>query len=207
MENAVPDEVAARIAAQTLAKRGTDYAAEVRRLLDAALGIIAEQGTTAKARVADIVAAAGLSNDAFYRHFPSKSALVDALIEDGAHRLAGYLGHQMAKETSPDGQVRRWVEGVLSQTDGTTGATTLAVLMNGTTERDVEGGPDATAQLGQLLVGPFDGLGSADPQLDATLVAHAVVGRLADHLRARTKPSRAERERLIRFAVESAQLR
>jgi AcrR family transcriptional regulator len=207
LENAVPDEVAARIAAQTLAKRGTDYAAEVRRLLDAALGIIAEQGTTAKARVADIVAAAGLSNDAFYRHFPSKSALVDALIEDGAHRLAGYLDHQMAKEATPDGKVRRWVEGVLSQTDGTTGATTLAVLMNGTTERDVEGGPDATARLGQLLVEPLDALGSDTPQLDATLVAHAVVGRLADHLRARTKPSRTEREHLVRFAVRSAELR
>jgi AcrR family transcriptional regulator len=207
LENAVPDEVAARIAAQTLAKRGTDYAAEVRRLLDAALGIIAEQGTTAKARVADIVAAAGLSNDAFYRHFPSKSALVDALIEDGAHRLAGYLDHQMAKETTPEGKVRRWVEGVLSQADGATGATTLAVLMNGTTERDVEGGPDATARLGQLLVEPLASLGSDTPELDATLTAHAVVGRLADHLRARTKPSRTEREHLVRFAIRSAELR
>src|SRR3954453_18653602 len=103
LENAVRDEVAARIAAQTLAKRGTDYTAEVRRLLDAALAIISEQGTTARARVAAIVAAAGLSNDAFYRHFPSKAALVDALIEDGSHRLAGYLSHQMDKESTPDG--------------------------------------------------------------------------------------------------------
>jgi AcrR family transcriptional regulator len=204
LENTVPDTVAARIAAQTLAKRGTDYTAEVRRLLDAALAIIAEQGTTARARVADIVAAAELSNDAFYRHFPSKQALVDALIEDGTHRLAGYLSHQMAKESTAEGQVRRWVEGVLSQADGQTGATTLAVLMNGSTERDVEGGPDATAPLGELLVEPFTSLGSDDPRLDTTLVAHAVVGRLADHLRARTKPSRSERDHLVRFAVAAA---
>jgi hypothetical protein len=113
----------------------------------------------------------------------------------------------MAKETTPDGKVRRWVEGVLSQADGTTGATTLAVLMNGSTERDVEGAPDATARLGQLLVEPLDALGSDTSQLDATLVAHAVVGRLADHLRARTKPPRTEREHLVRFAIQSAELR
>jgi AcrR family transcriptional regulator len=65
-------------------------------------------------RVADIVAAAGLSNDAFYRHFPSKDALVAALLEDGAERLAQYTAHQMSKETSPEDQVRRWVEAVLS---------------------------------------------------------------------------------------------
>src|SRR5439155_14935061 len=117
--------VAARIAAETLARRSPDYESEVRRLLDAALEIIAKHGTTARARVADIVAAAGLSNDAFYRHFPSKDALVGALIEDGTQRLASYVAHQMAKESTPEGQVRRWVEGVLSQTKDETAAITL----------------------------------------------------------------------------------
>ena len=42
------------------------------------------RGTTSRPRVADIVAEAGLSNDAFYRHFASKDALVAALVEDGA---------------------------------------------------------------------------------------------------------------------------
>lgn len=88
----------------------------------------------ARPRVADIVAAAGLSNDAFYRHFPSKDALVAALLEDGAQRLARYVARQMSKETdpkTPEGQVRRWVEGVLSQTREEIAATTLAVLWNG----------------------------------------------------------------------------
>ena len=83
-------------------------------------------------RVADIVAAAGLSNDAFYRHFPSKDALVAALLEDGTERLQSYLAHQMAKEATPEGKVRRWVEGVLAQAaDEDIAATTLAVLWNG----------------------------------------------------------------------------
>src|SRR5436190_7598744 len=107
-------DVAARVAARTLAARGEAYAGEVRRLLDAALDAMRRCGTTSRPRVADIVAAAGLSNEAFYRHFPSKDALVAALLEDGAGRLRSYLEHQMAKARGPEAQVRRWIEGVLS---------------------------------------------------------------------------------------------
>ena len=109
--------VAARIAGQTMARRGADYTEEVRRLLDAALTVMARNGTRARARVADIVTTAGLSNEAFYRHFKSKDALVGALLDDGAERLRGYLAHQMEKERTAAGQVRRWVHGVLSQAD------------------------------------------------------------------------------------------
>jgi AcrR family transcriptional regulator len=98
MSNAIlKNDVAARIARRALAKRGADYESEVRRLLDAALEVMRQGGTTSRARVADIVAAAGLSNDAFYRHFPSKDALVAALLEDGAERLASYVAHQMGQ--------------------------------------------------------------------------------------------------------------
>src|SRR6266704_2895492 len=100
MANTIPsatDDIVERIAQETLARRGADYVGEVRRLLDAALDVMRERGTVSRARVADIVAAAGLSNDAFYRHFPSKDALVAALLEDGAERLASYVAHQMDK--------------------------------------------------------------------------------------------------------------
>jgi AcrR family transcriptional regulator len=123
--------------------------------------------------VADIVAAAGLSNDAFYRHFPSKDALVAALLEDGAQRLARYVAHQMSKEPSPEGQVRRWVEGVLSQTREEIAATTLAVLWNGGRigESVASGRHSAAAPLATLLREPFAQLGSASPALDASLAA------------------------------------
>lgn len=196
-ENAIPelgapDDVAARIARQTLTRRGADYAGEVRRLLDAALDVMRRCGTTSRPRVADIVAAAGLSNDAFYRHFPSKDALVAALLEDGTARLRSYLAHQMAKEATPDGQVRRWVEGVLDQAaDEDIAATTLAVLWNGGSvgERLPSERPTASRPLAELLHRPFAELGSPRPDLDAELAAHAVVGRLSDHLWERSRPS------------------
>jgi AcrR family transcriptional regulator len=200
MRNSIPkntppeNDVAARIAHRTLARRGTDYAGEVRRLLDAALDVMRACGTSSRPRVADIVAAAGLSNDAFYRHFPSKDALVAALLEDGTERLQSYLIHQMAKEATPDGKVRRWVEGVLAQAaDEDIAATTLAVLWNGGSvgESLPTGRPSASRPLAVLLREPFADLGCPDPDLDAGLAAHAVVGQLSEWLWERARPSRA----------------
>jgi AcrR family transcriptional regulator len=213
-KNAVPtgedaSGVAARIAAQTLAKRGSDYTTEVRRLLDAALTVIAEHGTTSRARVADIVAAAGLSNDAFYRHFPSKDALVAALIEDGTVRLASYVSHQMDKERTPEAKVRRWVEGVLSQTDEKVAATTLAVLWNGSSfDRGMApGSHNASVPLAALLREPLTALGSANPDLAASLVAHAALGKMSEYLWAGRRPTRNELEDIIRFCVDAARSR
>ena len=196
--------VAARIADRSLAKRGAAHASEVRRLLDAALEVMRRCGTTSRPRVADIVAAAGLSNDAFYRYFPSKDALVAALLEDGTERLQAYLAHQMAKASTPVARVRRWVEGVLGQAaDEDVAAATLAVLWNGGSlgEGLTPGRPSPSAALAILLVAPLAELGSAEPELDAALLAHAVVGRLSDHLWDRVGPTPAEVERVAAFCL------
>lgn len=194
--------VAGRIAAASLARRGIDYEAEVRRLLDAAFAVIGRNGTSARARVADIVAEAGLSNEAFYRHFPSKDALVTALVEDGALRLAGYVAHQMGKESTPQAKVRRWVVGVLSQTEGSTAETTVAVLWNGShLDAAAPGAQATTAPLAALLHEPLAELGSAAPELHASLVSHAVVGTVSRHLGARTRPSRRETDQIVDFCL------
>jgi AcrR family transcriptional regulator len=207
-ENAVPPakDVAARIAADTLAKRGPDYTNEVRRLLDAALVIMNKHGTTARARVADIVAEAGVSNDTFYRHFSSKDALVVALLEDGTERLASYISHQMNKEATPERKVRRWVEGVLSQTREEAASTTLAVLWNGSSVGTgvTAGRHNASVPLATLLYDPFAALGSAAPAMDASLVAHATLGKVADYLWARTRPVRDEIEHITQFCLKVA---
>jgi len=111
IESTIPDhanDVAARIARRSLAKQEADYASEVRRLLDAAYEVITRCGTDSRPRVADIVAAAGVSNETFYRHFASKDLLVAAILEDGAERLRGYLAHRMAKAPTPEGALREW---------------------------------------------------------------------------------------------------
>jgi len=197
-------DTAETIAQQTLAKRGAQYANEVRRLLDAGLDVMRRCGTRSSPRVSDIVAAAGLSNDAFYRHFASKDALVAAIIEHGAARLSGYLHHQMAKASTPEMSVRRWVEGVMSQAaDDDIAATTRAVLWNGGRISDRLGSsrPSHAASLAILLREPLAQLGSADPETAATLVAHAAVGVLSDFLWQGVQPTRAEIDHIVEFCL------
>ena len=164
--------------------------------------MMAQCGTTSRPRVADIVEAAGLSNDAFYRHFPSKDALVTAILEDGAERLHDYLAHQMAKATTPEDRVRRWVEGILSQADEEIAATTLAVLWNGgAVDGTGAGRHGASATLAPLLHGPFVELGSPDPELDASLAAHAAMGKLSDLLWQGRPPAKSDLEGMTRFCL------
>jgi hypothetical protein len=124
-------------------------------------------------------------------------------LEDGGERLQSYLGYQMAKEASPEGQVRRWVRGVLSQADKDIAATTLAVLWNASA---LGGGPAAgrhfaSAPVSSLLREPFTALGSATPELDAALAAHATLGLLSDCLWREAQPTRAEVERVTTFCL------
>jgi len=200
-QNSIP--VAERVAQRTLAGRESSYAEEVRRLLDAALAVMLRCGTTSSPRVADIVAEAGLSNEAFYRHFASKSDLVTALLEDGADRLRNYLAHQMDKERTPQAQVRRWVQGVLSQAEPGIAETTLAVLWNGGSVgiEQASGRHFASAPLAGLLHEPLAALGSSKVELHARLAAHATLGMLADHLWQRTQPSRREVDEIIAFCL------
>lgn len=192
-------DLAARIARRTLSPRSDSYTDEVRRLLDAALRLMRERGTSSRPRVSDIVAAAGVSNDVFYRHFPTKDALVAAILDDGTERLSGYLAHQMAKESEPQDAVRRFVEGVLSQADKEIATTTLAVLWNGSGLGDGTGAGRhfASTPVAALLVEPFTSLGSAAPELDASLAAHAVLGKLSDYLWQRKQPTAADRDRIV----------
>ncbi|MBD0322706.1 MAG: helix-turn-helix transcriptional regulator [Aldersonia sp.] len=202
---AAADDFASRIAARSLAKREANYASEVRRLLDAGREVMGRSGTGSRPRVADIVATAGLSNEAFYRHFPSKDALVAAILADGTERLHSYLEHQMSKESRAEGKIRRWVDGVLAQADDDSAETTRAVLWNagGLGEEIVSGPPSAASRLATLLHSPLAELGSAEPDFDATLVAHATVGKLSEFLARQVRPTQAHIDRITEFCLRA----
>ncbi|MGO9029358.1 MAG: TetR/AcrR family transcriptional regulator [Acidimicrobiales bacterium] len=204
------NDVARRIARQTLDRRSPDYTDEVRRLIDAGRTVMRRCGTDSRPRVADIVAEADLSNEGFYRYFASKDALVAAILDDGTERLLGYLAHQMAKESTAEGKVGRWVEGILSQAaDEESAATTLAVLWNAATlgQTMAVSHTSTSARLATLLHQPLLDLHGVDPELDAELVGHAVVGRLNDLLWGRRKPTRAETDRVVSFCLAACTTR
>ena len=194
--------VAERIAAQTAARR-TKYANEVRALLDAALTVMTENGAGTRVRVADIVATAGLSNDAFYRHFASKDALVAALVEYGAERVAAAVERRMAGEDSAEEKIRRWLDGMISQVTESHAAMTLAVLANSTNYNTAlpSGNHAAKRPLAELLEVPLAMLACQDPALRADLITHGVLGRVSGHLWAGTRPDKSEVEALFSFCM------
>jgi AcrR family transcriptional regulator len=202
------DAVVVRATQRALARRQAVYTDEVRRLLDAGLEVMRRCGTTQSPRVSDIVEMAGLSRDAFYRHFASKEDLVAAIVDAGAHRLVSYLRHQMSKDTDPRAQLRRWIEGIMSQADNPEVAhSTRAVLWNGGRVGD-EARPQALTShdtLAQLIVEPIAALGSADPRRDAAIVTHATMGLMRDFLWRCITPTNADVAHLVEFCTAALQ--
>ncbi|MEU4316871.1 TetR/AcrR family transcriptional regulator [Nocardia sp. NPDC024068] len=188
-----------RIARKAVAEREAEYAGEIRRLLDAALDQVRRCGPAGRPRVADIVAAAGLSNDAFYRHFRSKDALMAALLTDGTERLGDYVAHRMAKEPDPAGRIRCWVAAILAQADAAIAADTRAVLcQTGALGVDLVSGRAGSAprRLAELLYAPLVEFGVRDPEYTAGLLAYSVVGKLSEYLWSEVEPTAEEVTRL-----------
>ncbi|MFI9536568.1 TetR/AcrR family transcriptional regulator [Nocardia fusca] len=205
-KNAIlPDsDLVGRIARKAVAEREAEYAGEIRRLLDAALDQVRRCGAGSRPRVADIVAAAGLSNDAFYRHFPSKDALMAAVLADGTERLAEYVAHRMSKEEEPRSRVRCWVAAILAQAEPPLAADTRAVLCHtGALGADLVTGQAGSAprRLAVLLHAPFAELGVAEPEFVAGLVAYATIGKLSEYLWSDTEPTAVEVARLGDFCL------
>jgi len=87
---------------------------EIERLVSAALAVIRRTGRL-EPKVSDILAEAGLSNQAFYRHFRSKHELLVAVLDEGIRGLTGYLAGRMADAASPGEAVREWIRGMAAQ--------------------------------------------------------------------------------------------
>jgi AcrR family transcriptional regulator len=202
------DAIVARTTQRALARRQAAYTDEVRRLLDAGLAVMRQSGTTKSPRVSDIVEAAGLSRDAFYRHFASKEDLVAAIVEAGADRLVSYVRHQLVKEHDPAEQLRRWVEAIMSQaTNPEVAHSTRAVLWNGGRVSD-HSRPEAVtsnAALADLIVEPIAALGSPDPERDAIAAAHATMGVMEYFLWRVVTPTGADIANLVRFCTAAVQ--
>lgn len=202
-----PDDVVInRLVARALADRGASYQNEVRRLMDACLAVMLRGDASTAPRVADIVAEAKVSNETFYRYFPSKGALMAAVLEAGTARLRSYLEHQMAKERDPERKIRRWVDGLFSQTRQDHASVARAVTVNASMAGN--GTPawrhSAATTLATLLQEPFAELGNPDPELASLLAGHGAMGQLSDHIDAGTSPTDQQRERIALFCLAVA---
>jgi AcrR family transcriptional regulator len=208
MQNAVPapavsdPPVAERVASRTLADRSAAYADEVRRLIDAGYAVMRRSGSL-DPRVNDIVREAGLSNQAFYRHFRGKDELLVAILDDGQRQLVAYLDHRMTAADAGEARVRAWVDGVLEQARNPAAAdNTRPFAIN--SARLADRFPDEVARSRELLLRPLrDAVADAggDPQRDADAIYHLAIGCMNDALVARRRPTADDVEHLEQFVL------
>jgi AcrR family transcriptional regulator len=198
---AEPSPVVARTARRALAARESAYIDEVQRLLDAGLDLMVELGDERAPRVAEIVERAGLSNQAFYRHFASKDELIAAVVEAGAHRLESYLRHQLAKVDDPQLKVRAWIVGVASQGQRRAVARQTRAAMHNLVRLPVEVRQTVRVPAtDHVLVDVLRDAGSPDPERDAVAIALLAIGRLEQFLW-RSPPSDDDVEQLVEFCL------
>jgi len=190
-----------RLADETLAARRRQYAAEVRRLIDAAFAVMRTTGDI-DPQVRDIVKAAGLSNQTFYRHFASKDALLLAVLADGQRQLVDYLRARVASTSDAETQLRRWVEGVMVQARNPGAAeATRPFAINGARLADRYPADLAAtrAELLDTLAPCVRALGGTDE--DASFVCELALARMNDAITNRRHPQPEEVDRLAAFCL------
>lgn len=206
MQNRVPSQAVAR-----LEDRRAAYAEEVRRLLDASFALIRESGDLAPP-VGAIVRRAGLSNQAFYRHFASKDELLLAVLDEGVGMLAGYLAHRMQRAGDPAERVRTWVGGVLEQAlqpEAAVATRPFAVsrarLADGFPRQVEESERRLSSMLADAIAeaAAAGQLASADPERDAEAVYTLAMGWVQRRLASTEPASRDEAEHLTAFALRA----
>jgi AcrR family transcriptional regulator len=193
--------VAERTALRTLAGRYETYAEEAKRLIDAGLTVMRRTGSI-EPRVSDIVREAGLSNQAFYRHFRSKDELLVAVLDDGQRRLESYLVARMARATTGADRMRAWIEGVLEQARNADAAENTRPFASNAVRLADSFPAEHTASRDRLLIPLRDAVVDAGgDERDADAIYHLAMGRMQDAVVRREQPSADEVEHLVEFAL------
>ena len=133
---------------------------------------------------------AGLSNQAFYRHFASKDALLLAVLADGQRQLVAYLERAgRDRRRARREQVQRWIEGVMAQArDRDAAEATRPFACNGArlADRFPADLAASRAELLATLAPAVRALGGTDD--DAELVRDLAIARMNDAIAHRRVP-------------------
>jgi AcrR family transcriptional regulator len=193
---------AAAAVERALDDRQREATEEVERILAAAVRVM-ERVAPEPPRVSDIVAEAGSSNKAFYRYFAGKDELILAVMERGVAIVVSYLQHQMAKESTPQGKIARWIEGTLAQVaqpDLIRKSRAAAGQMSaGTNWRTVD--HEMMWPLRDLLTEPVAALGSSDVERDVEAVFCCTAATLQRYMGSSDRPGPDDIAHVVRFCL------
>jgi AcrR family transcriptional regulator len=83
------------------------------KILEAAEDVLRRFGPS-KATVVDVARALGVSHGSVYRHFPSKAALRDAVLERWLHRVSDPLDAVAGGKGAAPERLRRWFDALIA---------------------------------------------------------------------------------------------
>jgi AcrR family transcriptional regulator len=202
------DAVATRAVERATAARHAQYTAQIDRIVDATLDLIERTGRL-DPPLRDVLAATGLSTQAFYRYFQSKDELLLLLLDDGRRKLQSYLDHRIAKARTPFARLETWIEGVLAQAarDDAAARTRPFVVhqarLSEAFPEDHRASIDLLIDQLAALVADLPGHASARPadvRRDAEAVYQLTFARLEAHLVRQSRPTPSEIAHLVDFA-------
>lgn len=196
---------------RSLQKRTASATEDVERIIEATYRVLARTGAV-DPRMREILQEAGLSTQAFYRHFTSKDELLLVVLDDGRIRLADYLRHRMDKASPGVPRLRAWVEGMFAQaTDPVAAARTRPFIVN--VYRLMEQYPEEqqrsidvlVKQVAATLTEAHDAgqLGRPPTPADASAIYHLTVSPMENHIALGTRPTRDEIAGIVDFSLRA----
>jgi len=194
---------------RSLARRRAAAQDEVERLVAAAFLVIERTGHL-EPKVSDILREAGLSNQAFYRHFRGKHELLVTVLDEGIRGLARYLEQRMAGVDDPVEAAREWIRGMSAQAldPGGARASRPFALARG---RLAESFPAEVAESERLVAAPLrealargqarGDMPEVDPDTESEALYHLMMGWVEARLVEGRRPSDGEVDSLEALAL------
>jgi len=199
------ERLARRAVDRTVAGRQAEYEREMSRIVETTFELVRTTGTVDPS-MREILAATGLSTQAFYRYFASKDECMLAVLDEGRRRLLATLERRMQRARTAPERISAWIEGVLAQASGPAGARTRPWVAN--EQRLAERFPDehdaSVAVLVALLVPPVSELGGVDAgeaRLAASFVYRVTFASLQAALARGSGVSSTEASALVEFCL------
>lgn len=186
--------------------RQASYDDEVKVLIRAAQAVILRKGCAEQPKLAEILNEAGMSNQAFYRHFRSRDDVIVATYEQGLLTIHEYLEHQVLKQPDLETRLSAWIDGVLAQIqDPDLSKLSGAVLWNveqiARTESEIR--PVGHERIRNLLTSVLTDGDVADPDRTALFIHTLVMGLTTTYLTSDELPTDRARQHLLAFCLSA----
>lgn len=183
----------------------------VERIVSAAARLMARDGEL-EPNMRELMASAGISTRAFYRHFPSKAALISVVIEEIYNEMLDRLQQSVVASDSAERKLRGWIDATLDYAANPDLATRgrALVVHQAQLSRDyagvyVEAGRALNAQVAAIIEQGVaeQAFVTTQVQSDARMIVSLIVATMQRHVILVSSPSAHESAQLADFVLRT----